>query len=640
MITVPEEIKELLHQDHCDKNIRIHFPDGERSDICNDLIVKDTVNFTESLCSRNELKFGLCESPIFECEVVGVGNVKGATIEVFCEIFCPSSVAGAVFKADIQAYVYPISYGTFVIKECKRQSDLNHRIITAYSYLNINDMISEENAKLTTGWYNLDKDVQKYFTGSSLSYVYYNLERGNFEQLKSIVPINAQDLYTYDPMKKIFSLFPEMPTGFFDMAEQTTYTWGRNGFQYIIGQNYAGTHKTNVTILYGYLFLPGTSSNLFYAVPREFDSTGIYNKLLDALDNCRGSIADPTMMMHDSEYHQYLADQIVNHTKEIIPSLVYESRAASNKIVRVRQPLSSGTFVYPRRTPSTVRNAIQVVFPHAIYIESTVGQYGQIVGSTDLVEMYVEHPTPEEEIVWMSCPVYNCTNEILAGNTMTDEVAPEKLDNKYSGYVTVNTWGATKASNYLVDYTELYGMFLRITRNKDVERIDIKQLFGLTPSDELYPDTDLYPEGVTGGKLLPQDYRTCWYDDKYTEAYGAIHCLYKNTNDEDKLYILYLNGFTEDDDEDTYKIYDLSNNSVIKDSKWTQWKISVICANIAENLTGVRYMPVEFVGRGLPYVEVGDTFEILTRSNDSITTIVLSRTISGEMTLTDSYKSV
>ena len=82
MISVPDSIKEKLHLDHCQKNIRIHFPNGERSDICNDLIVKDTVNFTESLCSQETLKFGLSEASVFECETVGVGNIKGATIDV------------------------------------------------------------------------------------------------------------------------------------------------------------------------------------------------------------------------------------------------------------------------------------------------------------------------------------------------------------------------------------------------------------------------------------------------------------------------------------------------------------------------------------------------------------------------------
>ena len=111
MITIPQEIKDLLHQDHCWKNFRICFPNGERSDVCNNLIVKDTVQFTESLCSQDSLKFGLCEASIFECETVGVGNVEGARIEVFCEVECPQTVSGSVFRTDLQKYVYPISYG-------------------------------------------------------------------------------------------------------------------------------------------------------------------------------------------------------------------------------------------------------------------------------------------------------------------------------------------------------------------------------------------------------------------------------------------------------------------------------------------------------------------------------------------------
>jgi hypothetical protein len=65
-----------------------------------------------------------------------------------------------------------------------------------------------------------------------------------------------------------------------------------------------------------------------------------------------------------------------------------------------------------------------------------------------------------------------------------------------------------------------------------------------------------------------------------------------------------------------------------------------ICGLIEEAITGVTYMPVKLVGRGLPYVQPGDTFEILTATNDSITTIVLSRTLKGEMVLTDEYVSV
>ena len=132
MISVPDSIKEKLHLDHCQKNIRIHFPNGERSDICNDLIVKDSVSFTESLCSQDSLKFGLCEASTFECETVGVGNIKDAQIDVTCEVYCDQTISGAEWRTDLQHYVYPIQYGLFTVASCQRQADMNHRKITAY----------------------------------------------------------------------------------------------------------------------------------------------------------------------------------------------------------------------------------------------------------------------------------------------------------------------------------------------------------------------------------------------------------------------------------------------------------------------------------------------------------------------------
>ena len=150
----------------------------------------------------------------------------------------------------------------------------------------------------------------------------------------------------------------------------------------------------------------------------------------------------------------------------------------------------------------------------------------------------------------------------------------------------------------------------------------------------------MYPEGTVGGRIIPEDYQSCWYEDEYTKPYGRIVCNYKNTNNEDALYELYINGFGSSSDLNDYQTYEISGNSHIAMYTWTEASIATICQNIAANLTGVTYMPVQFVGRGLPYVEAGDTFEILTASGDSITTIVLNKTTSGEQCLTDEYQSV
>ena len=189
-------------------------------------------------------------------------------------------------------------------------------------------------------------------------------------------------------------------------------------------------------------------------------------------------------------------------------------------------------------------------------------------------------------------------------------------------------------------FTELNGMLTFFNREGGAEMTTLKRQFDLDPDDTLYPGATLYPLGVTGGTIYPNDYQSCWYDDEYTKPFGAIKCVYKNTNNEDCIFTYYLTGFDENSDVNSYQTYSLENNEIIKGSTWTETQIQNICENIADNIEGVSYMAVDFVGRGLPYVEAGDTFEILTKSSDSITTIVLNRTITGEQTLTDSYKSV
>lgn len=86
MISVPEEIKFLLQQDSVPKNMRIHFPDGEHEDLNNENLGQDSAKFTESLCSRDELKFGLCEKSQFEVDIYNIEDIKGSLIEVELDI--------------------------------------------------------------------------------------------------------------------------------------------------------------------------------------------------------------------------------------------------------------------------------------------------------------------------------------------------------------------------------------------------------------------------------------------------------------------------------------------------------------------------------------------------------------------------
>lgn len=86
MLNIPEEVKRLLKQDSVRKNFRVHFPNGEYDDITNGNLVAESVVLTESLCSEQNIKFGLCEASQLEFETIGVGNIKGCEIEAFIEV--------------------------------------------------------------------------------------------------------------------------------------------------------------------------------------------------------------------------------------------------------------------------------------------------------------------------------------------------------------------------------------------------------------------------------------------------------------------------------------------------------------------------------------------------------------------------
>lgn len=110
MLNVPNSIKALYQTDGVRKNFRVHFPNGEFSDITNSNVVQESVKFTESLCSQSTFKFGLAEASVLEFETVGVGNMFGMTIEASMEIDTSSLSA-----ADISAIQADEGDGSLVL---------------------------------------------------------------------------------------------------------------------------------------------------------------------------------------------------------------------------------------------------------------------------------------------------------------------------------------------------------------------------------------------------------------------------------------------------------------------------------------------------------------------------------------------
>lgn len=97
MLNVPEEVKALCRTDGVRKNFRVHFIELDLPDLTNKDIVTESVTFTESLCSRDKLKFGVCEASSLSFDAVGVPDIKDALIKCGLDIDC-SSVVGDRYK--------------------------------------------------------------------------------------------------------------------------------------------------------------------------------------------------------------------------------------------------------------------------------------------------------------------------------------------------------------------------------------------------------------------------------------------------------------------------------------------------------------------------------------------------------------
>ena len=149
MLNIPESIKNLFERDDIQKNFRVHFPDGQFEDITNENVVEESVEFTESLCSQNNFRFGLTEASVLTFETVGAGNMFGMTIEASMEIDISTLTAAEIAEikagtydgalvleseSDIGFGFYRVPYGRFYVDSCPRNHQaMAHRTVTAYS---------------------------------------------------------------------------------------------------------------------------------------------------------------------------------------------------------------------------------------------------------------------------------------------------------------------------------------------------------------------------------------------------------------------------------------------------------------------------------------------------------------------------
>lgn len=551
MVIIPKSIQDSMLADAVKYNIRLHFPNAERTDICNNQIVEGSAKFTESLCSQDTLEFGLCESPTFECETVGVGNITGCKIELTYEVICDANTSGAEFRTDLQSFVFPIQKGVFVVASAERQADMQHRKIVAYG------------GGAATDWALPSTETIKY---------YYFGKRSN--------------TFTTDMCKVALSKLN------LDNFPQSEFISSRN--ESIRDWEYS--QNVNVRFFVYDIYIPLKFEKLIsydYAYIQTVDSA--IGKLIDGYREKIGDLPERAIKELIAYGESAKKGAYVSYTGGSTPS--YRGYLNGQKYLYINQNIDNDTAFRGRiRIPC----ALQLFL---VNDEHSVKEY--LIDIDSIKTNQVDYDFP---------------SYIVTGKPK--ELMEYDLQNLVSNMI------------------EMQGLFAKIDSNNALKMVSINKQFNLLPNNDLLPSENLKPLGIVGASIIKSMYSSLWYQEDYTKPYGAVYCAYKDKSGADAELTIYVNNSYKSADISTYQIYNLSDNEFIKYNQYTEAQIEDLLQRVVASVKDISYVPVKLQCVSIPFVESGDTLEILTQNNDSITTIVLKRTLSGESYITDEFTSV
>ena len=608
MITIPESIKSLLKSDSVYKNFRVHFPNGEREDITNANIVSESVTLTESICSSQQLKIGMCETPSIEFETIGVPYIKGAEIECSLEVECPSTVDGCEYKSDIQKYVYPIPYGTFIVDSCKKQADMTHRRIIAYNKIAYKSwQLDNQTTRLMKDSFywsapnlkiNIDglikltspdwsADYQETTSAFPDRYVYDFSGTGNpygyvlwFEFRK----------YELDERHPIHNYKIEYPSAYEEVCEQITdavMEVNPNALNNVAHQNFIRPHWLH------YEHYDGTTNDYKLTLPETGPNTYI-DTWEYATKSGHYCFTDLTLFSGDadtSHWETWGATELDISTSSITinPCVVVYER-----------------IIFGRRTEN--EGEIRIILATdpsdkpTVYIDDNAKDFELFDASNNPVSIPLSFKKKTNVVM----------NKYMYSSGSTSTVRKTLYIYDWASILSLDLKSIIQA------YCEIQGKFGLITRDGNINFVSVNEAFN-SPDDT----------------ISKSDYYTLWYDDFPSKPYGRISASYKDSNG-DEIYTSYdlVENFSDAD----YKTYDISNNYFIKNYVYTEQQIQTIFQTMAANMTNISYMPMNLSMKGRPDLEAGDVV-IVNSDEQQITGFIMQRTITGIVGLTDEITS-
>ena len=547
------------------------------NDLKNEDFIQESFSLTESLCSQDNLKFGLCESAHCEFEVVGRSDkFIGKTIRPYINI------AGEPKQNRI-----PL--GVFKVTDVKKNHthDIIKKSITAYD----NMSILEQNVGdwLTKYMWIWDTANKVHTEGSGFNRFGVEYARQLFPTLSNLM--KQLNILTDDDFTFSFNV------GDVDV-EPANYDYGYNYLWGDFGDNPHG--KGTIGIL-----LASTNSASFSEDKLLKVTLTPYGNMTD--EELFGKFAFSDMADYwGKNYHGFPSCASVF-------VILHNEDGTDTKVLA-----DSGDYIYI----STKVTQYEVYYSAGI---ASINPGGDIIAVGFSSKMLTTHVNVGiYEVPSILKGLVNAHLRLVYYNYGTQELG--SFDSSISG------------RDVLRSLLEVNGCFFHMNRYGKPEIIYASKA-GLYPSEKLYPREDLYPRGMNGPLLSMNRYISMECDDYVVENYGKIQIKTQSRvkNGESICSYEYIGN---PDGKNTYIIEDnifyCAEGTVYEYG--SQPEVDEMLKNLFDKISNLTYTPHTTKLRGLPFMECGDRVNLVTKTG-GIESFIFRRTLKGIHALMDTYEA-
>lgn len=613
MLNIPSTVKTLFKRDGVRKNFRVHFPNGELTDLTNENIVQESVKFTESICSQDVLKFGLTEASVIEFETVGVSNMYGMSIECGIEIDLSSLSAAQIAdiasgtwdgvyvsaaNSDLGYAYFRVPYGVFRVESCPRDHQaMTHRKVQAYS------------ANPTS------------------------LQMNGFEKNKLSV-FNTEPNYTPD----LYKLF---------VAQL-----GYNNQQFVLDEGFSVGAALNKSLPTGQFVNTFTSATI--EVISGGNTVNLFGRVTYMIGYTSGQQLNRFTVNRDKlyfvDFNGYNPDTIISN---VIAALKADARTADIDLeasgFESWEELANTLFKTKGSSVKTISKSLRMLFPQAAYNTTPSTdpnkrtKYFTIPEENKAIYTRIGEATHKEPISgggYETLPNTRCYFmipyhiEVRTSNTSPayyDETLVNTVDiYQYVDPVSVPTFPASfqptleseSFRSYVNSYSlieimngmlELHAMFGTVMRNGTIGMMRL---------------SNASPESV-----IPGEYSKLWWDEYDVEPIGTVLCSYSNADNEDNQFEYNFGS--------GLSVYDMTGNEVIKALTLQDANsiTDLLDALFIPYLSPVNFTPIDLTMKGLPYIEAGDYLAVAAEDGSIAYSFNMRNDISGIQVLTASIES-